>query len=92
MTNHKYARDLNKQSVGQFCLTLISYLNGETTLKVKEGKKSSDRQLTFLYEICKLFDLIDKDFDTDSIDINPVKHLRTLIRDTQKAIEKGRKP
>jgi hypothetical protein len=88
--NQTYSRGLNKQSVGSFCLALLPYLNNETALRTKEGKKSSDRQISFLYDVCKLFDLMEKDFDVDSIDVNPVKHLRTLIRDTEKALKKKR--
>ena len=86
----KYSPDLNKQSIGQFCLELLPFLNNETSLKAKEGKKTSDRQLSFLYEVCKLFDLIDKDFDTDSLDVTPIKHMRTLLSDSRKAINKKR--
>lgn len=88
LSNSKTSQSKNMQTIGRFCLTLIQYLNGETPLRIVEPRKSNDKQLRFLYDICILFDLIDKQFDVDSKDVTPERHMRILLKDTSKSMEK----
>ncbi|WP_461450122.1 hypothetical protein [Mucilaginibacter sp.] len=83
LTNKSTTQSRNKQTAGHFCLCLIPYLEGETSLKVAERWKTNDKQLRFLYEICMLFDLMDKQFDPDIKDVTPERHMRTLLNDTR---------
>jgi len=87
--NKQTFKNINLQAIGHICLTMISYLNGETPLKVAEGKDSSDKQLEFLYRVCVLFDLIDKKFDEFS-DVTPVRYMRILLSDTRKSLKKSK--
>jgi hypothetical protein len=88
ITNNSTFQSRNKQTTGQFCLCLIPYLNGETPLKIAKGKETNDKQLKFLYDICTLFDLIDKRFESDIKDVTPERHMRTLLKDTRKNLER----
>ncbi|MDB5288436.1 MAG: hypothetical protein JWR05_3385 [Mucilaginibacter sp.] len=49
-------RQLKIQLPLEFCLNLLPYLKGETVTSKNKNENFSDKQLTFLYEVCGLLD------------------------------------
>ncbi|MGN6396565.1 MAG: hypothetical protein ACTHMI_13435 [Mucilaginibacter sp.] len=83
--NEQTFKNINMQTIGKICLTVMQYLDGETYLTPDDGKKSNDKQLELLYKMCVLFDLINKEFDQFS-DVTPVRYMRTLLSDARKML------
>jgi hypothetical protein len=85
---NKIEKSSRQKKVGLFCLTLLNYLNGETSLKTSKDTKYTDAQLRFLYNVLVMFDIENRQYDPTDKDNTPEKDLRTLLNDTAKAQKK----
>ncbi|RYY49279.1 MAG: hypothetical protein EOO06_07570 [Chitinophagaceae bacterium] len=65
---------VKNDALARFLLRVLNYINEETTMKVQPGILYSKSELTFLFEVARIFDWLDYDI-TDT----PHKYISSLL-------------